>query len=821
MANACRQSGNPKSEIVNPKFLTYNMKKTFLFLFSIISIFAFSQKPTRTQLTGKITDLKEGFPLPGASVILAESKTGTVSDSNGIYTLKNVPVGHTLIEVSYQGYKSTVQHVDITEGVNTHDFSLVSSIIENEAVTITAVGSATSTRKAPISITRVNKLELLATPSTNIIDAISRQPGVSQLTTGPAISKPIIRGLGYNRLVVINDGVRQEGQQWGDEHGIEIDENSVSRIEIVKGPASLIYGSDALAGVVNIITSNPISQNTLKGTLLSSYGTNNKQRSLFGSFAGNKNGFNWNAWGDYRAASDYKNRYDDRVWNSKFNEKNFGGYVGSDGAWGHSHLILSNFNQVLGVIEGVRTGNGKFAKLMPGGVEENPTAADFNSTDPSIPFQQVRHLKVISDNSFKAGSGRITATVGWQRNQRQEFGNPDDPKEKSLAFDLHTINYTAAYHLHDDKGWTTAIGIGGMRQDSKNKGVEVLIPEYQLFDIGAYMYSQKTIGKSTVSGGFRYDNRSLTSDALAEGGNVKFNGFTRNFSNISGSVGISYAATENMVVKLNAARGFRAPGVPELASNGAHEGTNRYEYGDQGLKSETSWQGDLGVEWNSEHILFNASAFYNRINDFIFYHKLASSFGADSLVQVDNDFIPAFKFSQHNAALAGFEFLADLHPHPFDWLHWRNTLSYVRGKFDEPIEDTRNIPFIPATRWLTELRADILQKGKFFRHMDAHVELDKTFKEDKPFTAYGTETATPGYTLFNAGISTDIYNGKKSVCTLFFLGNNLADVAYQNHLSRLKYTDENFVNGRKGVFNMGRNFVVKVNVPLTFKMKDH
>src|SRR4029079_9164391 len=183
-------------------------------------------------------------------------------------------------------------HMDL--GMNEERiFVLFPTMLENEGITVTAVANATSIRKAPIPITRINKNELLITPSTNIIDALSRQPGVSQLATGPAISKPVIRGLGYNRLVTINDGVRQEGQQWGDEHGIEIDENSVSRVEIVKGPASLIYGSDALAVVINIITTNPVPVNTIKANLLGSYNTNNKQRSFFGSIGGNHNGFNW------------------------------------------------------------------------------------------------------------------------------------------------------------------------------------------------------------------------------------------------------------------------------------------------------------------------------------------------------------------------------------------------------------------------------------------------------------------------------------------------------------------------------------------------
>jgi iron complex outermembrane receptor protein len=795
------------------------MKKIFSLGFGLaVSCLSFAQQKNHTQLSGNVTDSKTGAPLAGASIVLSESKVGTIADSTGHYILNNVPYGHTLIEISYAGYRSLVEHLDVKGGANTSDFSLTPSVVENEAVTITAVGSATSVRKAPIQITRVNKTELLSTPSTNIIDAISRQPGVSQLTTGPAISKPIIRGLGYNRLVVINDGVRQEGQQWGDEHGIEIDENSVSRVEIVKGPASLIYGSDALAGVINIITTNPVPVNTIKANVLGAYNTNNKQRSLFGSVGGNHNGFNWSGWGDFTAAADYKNKYDDRVWNSKFNNKNFGGYVGYNGSWGFSHLIVSNFNQKLGIVEGERNSSG-FIKALPNGVDGTPTESDFNSTTPFIPYQHIRHFKVIADNSFKAGSGRITFNLAWQRNQRQEFGNPDDPEEKSLYFDLKTLNYNASYHFNDKKGWTTSIGIGGMQQGNQNKGIEVLIPEYDMFDIGGFVYTQKTIGKATLSGGLRLDNRSLTSKELMEGPDVKFSAFKKNFSNVSGSAGVSYAATQNFLLKLNLARGFRAPSIPELASNGAHEGTNRYEYGDPGLKSETSWQGDFGFEINSEHVLFNASAFYNYINNFIFYTRLNGANGSDSLVLVDQDLIPAFKFEQRTAHLAGFEALLDLHPHPLDWLHWQNTISYVKGTFSSPIEGTSNVPFIPATRWLSELRAELLSKGKGVRDLSLYFELDHTFNQSHPFTAYSTETPTPGYTLLNAGINANITSKNKTLFSIYLLGNNLGDVAYQNHLSRLKYTDVNPVTGRQGVFNMGRNFSIKLNVPLSFNTK--
>ncbi|RYZ27041.1 MAG: TonB-dependent receptor, partial [Sphingobacteriales bacterium] len=274
-----------------------------------------------------MTDTTTGMPIPGVSVILSDQRTGTVTDSLGHYRFRNITAGHHIIEISHLGYKTLVEHIDITAN-EVHHFSLEPSFLKNEGVTITAVGNATSIRKAPIPISRVNRSELMAVASSNIIDALSKQPGISQVSTGPAISKPVIRGLGYNRLVVINDGLRQEGQQWGDEHGIEIDEASVNRVEIVKGPASLIYGSDAIAGVINIVTTVPVPVNTFRGSVTGAYQTNNRQASLSANIAGNKNGFNWNAWTSHRSAMDYKNRYDGRVFNSKFNEHNAGGYMG-------------------------------------------------------------------------------------------------------------------------------------------------------------------------------------------------------------------------------------------------------------------------------------------------------------------------------------------------------------------------------------------------------------------------------------------------------------------------------------------------------------
>jgi len=771
--------------------------------------------------TGKVTDSKTGEVLAGASIQFPDLKVGSTTNQQGVYKLQNIPSGKYLVEVSFTGYASIVESI-VLNGNTERDFALSRSYAENEAVTVTGVSSATSVKRTPVPVNILKKEELMRGVSTNLIDALSKTPGVAQISTGPAISKPSIRGLGYNRVVVVNDGIRQEGQQWGDEHGIEIDEYNVTKAEILKGPASLMYGSDALAGVVNFISILPAPEGTVKGNVFGTYQTNNRQRGMHADIGGNQHGFIWGAYGSYKAAADYKNKYDGYVFNSKFNERDFGGYIGLNKQWGFSHLYVSNFDQRVGLVEGDRDDlTGQFLKPVDNnGTAEEAIAEgkDFTATDPSIPRQRIQHFKVATDNSFNIGSDRLTVLVGYQRNQRQEFGNVLDPGEKELYFDLNTVNYNVQYHFAEKKDWKTTIGINGMQQSNQNKGAEVLIPEYSLFDIGGFVYSQKRINKLTLSGGVRFDNRSIDSKELEDGGDVKFQGFTKSFSNVSGSIGLSYEASKAVTFKLNIARGFRAPSIPELASNGAHEGTNRYEYGEQDLKSETSLQVDGGIEVNTEHVSLAANVFYNAVNNFIYYRKLQGVNGGDSILVDGSDEFFAFQFDQHNARLYGAEINLDIHPHPLDWLHIENSFSIVRGTLSEEQDGSKNLPFIPAARLINDIKAEFGAKGKLVRHLYVKAELDNTFAQNDPFTGYNTETKTSGYSLLNAGLGGDFVSKGKTLFSLYIAANNISDVAYQNHLSRLKYAAVNNVTGRTGVYNMGRNFSIKLNVPLSFNL---
>ncbi len=768
--------------------------------------------------SGKITDAKTGLAIEGATIYISDIKSGTASDAAGKFIIKNILPGKHLVEISHIGYTSIIESVDINNDIS-KDFALGESIIENNAVVVTGVTGATQLKKIPFAVNVMRKEDFFRNTSPNIIESLTKIAGVSTLATGPAISKPVIRGLSYNRVLTIHDGVRQEGQQWGDEHGIEIDEASVSKIELMKGPASIIYGSDAMAGVVNIITNVPVPVNTIKANLSSNYQTNNNLSTINLRIGGNKNGFNWNMYTSNKAAGDYKNKYDGRVFNSKFTENNIGGYAGFNGKWGFSHLLVSSFNLKAGLIEGERDTAGFFIKNLAGGITERANSQDFKSSTPLVPYQHIRHFKIATDNNIKIGKNQLTFNIGYQQNQREEFGNPDNKEERSLFFDLKTITYTAQYRLAEMKGWKTSLGINGMQQKNSNKGVEQLIPDYNLFDFGIYAFSQKTIKKLTLSGGVRFDNRNINAGNLLDGTSVKGNAFKKSFSNVSGSIGMAAQVSKVINLKFNMARGFRAPSIPELASNGAHEGTIRYEYGNSNLKSETSLQFDGGVEYSAEHISIGVSAFYNGFDNFIFYRKLAAAGGGDSLVNVNGDLLNAFKFDQTKAALTGLEATLDIHPHPLDWLHILNTFSIVSGQFRTPIEGNKYLPFIPATKLVSEFKGSFNKVTTNIQNLYIKFEVDNTFDKKNVFTTYNTETKTSGYTLFNAGLGTDFVNKKnQTMFSLSFSALNITDVAYQNHLSRLKYAEENSATGRIGVFNMGRNFSFKLNIPLNMSL---
>ena len=650
----------------------------------------------------------------------------------------------------------------------------------NELV-VTGVTGDTKLKHSTAPISIVSGKELRQTSSTNIIDAIAHQPGVSQITTGSGISKPIIRGLGYNRIIVMNEGIRQEGQQWGDEHGIEIDPQNVNSAEILKGPASLMYGSDAMAGVL-ILHGSPIQpEGEMKASVSTEYQTNNGLFDYSLNFAGNQKGFVWDARFSDKYAHAYKNKYDGYVPGSQFSERAGRLMLGVNKHWGYSHLTWTIFHQTPSIVEGERD-------EVTGELE---CATDNVKTySKALPFQQIKHYKAVWDNSLNLPKGWLKAIIGYQQNRRQEF--EDDADEYELYFKLHTVTYDLRYLSQEFGGWKMAGGINGMWQQSLNLGEETLIPEYKLFDIGAYATVSKALDNLTLNGGLRFDNRHLDYH-------------TRNFSGFTGSIGAVWNASEHLNLRLNLARGFRAPNMSELGSDGVHEGTLRYEIGNPDLKPEYSWQADLGLDFTSQYVSAQVALFANRIEHYIF---------AQRIDEVIEEGFRTYEYTQGNARLLGFEAGVDFHP--IHSLHFQNTFSYVDAQQLHVDADAKYLPMTPAPRWTSELKYELSHHGhKTLNNAFVALGLECNLPQNHYYKEDDTETRTPGYALLSLSAGTDLNIRKKKVAEFYIMAENLLNKAYQNHLSRLKYCDVNNATGRQGVYNMGRNIVFKLIVPIT------
>jgi iron complex outermembrane recepter protein len=781
-------------------------------------------------LKGLVTDAETQTALPGVTIFIPDLKKGTFTNEAGAFSIDDLPKGKFLVEVKLIGYTAIVQRIEVS-GVTEFNISLTSVVTELNEVVVTGISNAAELKRNPIPITTINNQALTENASTNLIDNIAATPGISQISTGSAISKPVIRGLSYNRIITVLDGIRQEGQQWGDEHGIEIDEFAIERVEVIKGAGSLMYGGDGLGGVVHFLTPSPVAVGSVVGNWKSNYQSNN---GLFGNslmVAGNQKGIYWSGRASNKIARAYTNKYDGRVFNSGFHETNFSGTAGINKKWGYTELSAGTFNQEIGLVEGDRDENGNFIRMKNlDGNEEEATVTHQELTTYSlfVPRQTIRHSRISSTSNIYFGESRIQLNLGYQRNQRKEFGDVLQANEAELFFDLSTLNYNLIYFLPWGNAWQFSIGTSGLHQQNKNKGEEFIIPEYTSFDWGAFGFAKRTVGKLDVAGGFRYDRRTIRIESLYLDDNdeptndpnatLRFEKANLEFSNLSASAGVTYEFSDVVTGKLNASRGFRAPNISELASNGKHEGTLRYEYGSYKLQAETSFQLDASVLLNSEHITAEVAVFQNTIDHYIYAEKLLAADGTDSIPD-PLDPVPAYAYVQGKAQLRGGEVSIDFHPHPLDWLHFENAFSFVQGVnlTRQKTREAKYLPFIPAPRWQSELRANVNTLGKSFSGSFMKVEYIHYWKQNQVLLEGGTETPTPAYSLWNVGLGTGVISKKgTNLFSIYFTVTNVFNKAYQHHLSRLKYAAENPVSGRTGVFNMGRNFNVKIIVPVTF-----
>lgn len=735
------------------------MKKIIIALVLGVSSFANAQN----SLSGIVTDV-QNKPMPGVSVYAPELHKGTTTDGQGKYEFTNLPAGSLRLGFTFVGFETQNKTIDKVQKNTILDVQLVESVFEMDAVIVaTAFNKLQSQNVMKVEHESVKSLQQKG--ASTLIEGLATIPGVSQISTGTSIGKPVIRGLSGNRVLVYSQGVRIENQQFGDEHGLGLNDAGIESVEVIKGPASLLYGSDALGGVLYFNPEKFADANTFKANFSQKYFTNTQgSNSSIGLKTSTEN-WKFLARGSFNSHSDYKIADGDRVTNSRYNETDFKTGVGYSNS-SFSSVLRYNYNK------------------LDIGIPEDGIAEQSSSKNTLNPRQGIfNHLLSLNNVIFFQNS-KLDVDLGYIANDRSEF---EDSNKAALRMKLNTFNYNAKYHFPKWGKFETIVGVQGMYQTNTNFGEEYLIPDAKTTDFGVFGTANYEWNNNVLQAGLRFDNRKITSHRHGIlGDEGYFEALNKAFDSFNASLGYKTTLAEALTLRLNLASGFRAPNLAELTSNGVHEGTNRYEIGNSNLKTEQNVQTDLNLEYKNTHFEFFVNGFYNHINNYIY----TSPTGA----VLDNNNV--FAYIQDNAKLYGGEAGLHFHPHPLDWLHFETSFETVMGKK----QNNDYLPLIPANNWNNTLRTEFKIKN-WLEEGYASLNVSSTFSQNK---VSGFETASAGYTLVNLGLGGNVKVGKYTF-DVNLNGNNLFDKKYIAHLSRLK-TD--------GIPNIGRNIILGINFNL-------
>ena len=736
------------------------MKLIFSFvLVSLVSCHLYAQNT----LNGTITNNNTGALL--ATIYIPQLEKGVASNLDGTYSFQNIPSGTYTIIFSSLGYAS--QSIKLSFGEDStiqKDIVLLETAIEMEEVIVSTPFHKLQSDNV-MKVERITTKALTSSGAINVSQGIQNIPGVSTLSTGNGIGKPVIRGLSSNRVLIYTQGVRLENQQFGDEHGLGLNGAGIESVEVIKGPASLLYGSDALGGVIYLNPEKFASAGELMADAGTVYYSNTRGSNSTLGVKTSSEKFKFLVRGGYTSHVDYLTGNEVRVTNSRYEEYDLkSGVRYQNKAW--KSTMRYNYNKAsIGIPEEI-------------GMQST-------SRNLELPFQEIDNHILSWSNALFFSNSSADIKVGYLHNDRREF--EESPNEAALQLKLRTFNYDLKYNLPDFGRFETIVGVQGMIQNNENFGEEILIPNADKTDFGVFATSHFHLEKLDLQAGLRLDTRSITTEAARNVTDLNFiPALDRDFTSFNAALGAKADITDQLLARVNVASGFRAPNLAELTSNGVHEGTNRYEIGNANLENENNLQLDLSFELRNEHFEILVNGFYNGVDNYIFI--------TPSGEVIEDNFV--FDYIQTDAYLYGGELSFHLHPHPLDWLHLESTFETVTGK----LKGGGFLPLIPANNLRNTLRFE-LTDGKLFTKSSAFISLENTFNQDNNSTF---ETTTNGYNLLSLGAETEFSFDKLNV-RLGINATNLTNEDYIAHLSRLKVD---------GISNMGRsyNFTVAIEI---------
>jgi iron complex outermembrane recepter protein len=711
-------------------------------------------------LSGRVT-ASDGTGLAAVRVEVSEIHRSTSTDAEGRYRLPQLPTGTYSVTFALIGYAPQVRRVTIASRDVTLDVQLVQSAIELQAIQITATPLATTALTSPQPLTVVGGEELRSNVRASLGETLEGQIGLRNFSTGTGIGKPVIRGLTSNRVLILADGQRLENSQFGDEHGPQVETADAERIEVIRGPASVLYGSDALGGVINVVP-RPLpdagdGRGFVRAGLSSAWSSNNRQPEGTAMVEGaSSRGFGFRTTLSARDGGDVRTPVG-RL-NNSGNESYDGSLaLGTRGGWGS--------------LTGTYTHREERVEIHEDPAEE----PDFTG------FQRIGEDRAkLSLSLPTGGASRIEADLGFERNRRREF---EEAGTDEVALGLLSRTWTADLHLHHAVGRLAGIlGVSGLRTSFEKFGEETLIPGSSLNSGGIYAFEQTELGRWSLSFGARYDYRRLE---IEDDADLGLTSQSRDWHSLIGNFGALFHVTEPVALVLNVGRGFRAPSSFDLFANGVHEGTVAFERGNPDLRNEKSVNGDLALRLQSNRVRMEVGGFVNFIEDYI-HSRPTGTFDAESGFEI-------FDVVQGDARLAGIEAAADLHATA--GLHLHAGLDYVHG---QNTTTGTPLPFIAPLRWTWNARLEGKESERLVSRPWLMVGGETNAKQDR---IDPTDFAPEGYSLFNAGMGADLNLGSRPVGIELSV-RNIFDEEYASFLSRYK----------RYALNPGRNLTIRASI---------
>lgn len=733
-------------------------------LFTSLIVFAFSNTFSQTI---KVVDATNNKPISFADVYFPELNKGTTTDDNGYFKIKNISVKKIKVQISFIGYRTLSTDVILSEK-NTI-LKLEASHIALEDVTVSVPGGKLNTENIVAIENRTIK-ELYISSPTNLSTAIAEIPGIEQITVGASVGKPVIRGLSGNRILTYSQGIRVENQQWGADHGLGISDIGIGSVEVIKGPASLLYGSDALAGIIYFVDEHYAKENSIETSIQSKYFSNNNQIQSSAGVKINKNKFSLNVFGGLNKASDFMLPNFENVYNSRFEDKSLKASIGYVNKNWISNLRYSYFENSYGI------------------VGTDSTYSDKKQRNIEIPFVNLTNNSLSLDNTIFINESKVNLILGYSNDVRKAIKK--DVTTPNINMELETYTYNAKWYSSEIKEtFSFIIGSQGMHQTNKNSGMGMVIPNFTTQDIGVFTLLNYTLGKFDFQGGLRGDYRKINSEEKIIGGNMKFPQLTTDYTSVNYSLG-SVFKNGNYSLRANISSGFRAPNSTELLSNGVLGSSNKYVKGNTDLVSEFSNQVDFSYNYTNDHINFSINPFVNMINNYIYLSPTGETI-TENIV---------YQYTQKNAILYGGETGIHFHPHGLDWLHIRSDVSMVFA------EDNNGnpLPLIPATRFNNTVKIQFKQKENF---TVKSIFIQDVYKLNQNRVGQ-FETKSESYNLVNIGTNMEVRT--KSITFDIDAGvKNLLNTQYIDHLSKLKDLD---------LSAQGINFYIGVKFNIKYKM---